>query len=421
MKYILFFLLGACLQAGALDAQVKYDGWFSAVQLFRMEDSSRLEIDTGICAPCFRDMNGDGKDDLLVGEFGNLLCPGGERADKAHPYVQGRCRVYWNYGTNEHPVYRDFAWLEAEGAPLFVPITCCVGMTPVFGDVDGDGTEELLSGSYPGELYCWKPLGGIRFGRPEILKYTDGTPIRIGYASTVFPYDLDGDGREDLLIAGLYDGIFWAKNAGGMRFEKARPILHPETGKPLEAGHAVMQDWDHDGKADLLYGAALRGNVYWCRNEGELKFAAPEALVEIPEDMEQMGVAGEELPCHGDKTRLCIYDYNKDGKPDIVLGANQYESVPLDDSVFQKLLNDPEVVAMRQEEKKWAKKLKRYTDKDLYQLDTCPEGVPEKLFLQWKKVADKLMQVEQRILSEKEIEAGGKAGGFGCIWVYCRK
>lgn len=420
MKYFYFFLLGICLQVQGAYAQVKYEQWFSGVKLFRLEDSARLEINTGICAPCFRDMNGDGKVDLLVGEFGNELCPG-EDAAKSHPYVQGRCRIYWNYGTNEQPVYRDFTWLESGGKPLFVPITCCVGMTPVFGDLDGDGTDELLSGSYPGPLYRWKMLGGIRFGEPEVLKYTDDTPVQVGYASTVFPYDIDGDGRLDLLITGLYDGVYWAKNAGNMRFEKAQPILNPATGKAIEAGHAVLYDWDADGKADLLCAAGSGGNIFWCRNTGDHTFATPQALIEADEAMSPCGMVGQELQCHGDKNRLCVYDYNGDGKPDLVIGSNQYESVPMNDDFFVTVMKDEEVLAIRKQEEKLRQKMKRYTKQDLCDVEICPEGVPEKLFAQWKKLSQKSTDILQRKLMEQEIAAGGRAGAFGCIWVYYRK
>lgn len=120
-----------------------------------MSDSSVLKINTGSCGATFYDMNGDGKDDLVVGEFGEVLCPGQDPKEKK-PFVQGRCRVYLNYGTKECPVYKDFKWLETNGQPLYVPITCCVPMVPAFADIDGDGVDELFSGCYPGIFICGK-------------------------------------------------------------------------------------------------------------------------------------------------------------------------------------------------------------------------------------------------------------------------
>lgn len=128
---------------------------FSRYEILHMSDSSVLKINTGSCGATFYDMNGDGKDDLVVGEFGEVLCPGQDPKEKK-PFVQGRCRVYLNYGTKECPVYKDFKWLETNGQPLYVPITCCVPMVPAFADIDGDGVDELFSGCYPGDIYMWK-------------------------------------------------------------------------------------------------------------------------------------------------------------------------------------------------------------------------------------------------------------------------
>ncbi|MEI3421691.1 MAG: hypothetical protein V8R91_11930 [Butyricimonas faecihominis] len=53
-------------------------------------------------------------------------------------------------------MYKDFKWLETNGQPLYVPITCCVPMVPAFADIDGDGVDELFSGCYPGIFICGK-------------------------------------------------------------------------------------------------------------------------------------------------------------------------------------------------------------------------------------------------------------------------
>lgn len=75
----------------------------------------------------------------------------------------------------------------------------------------------------PGIFICGKKGANGEYVDQVIIKLADGKPINIGYASTVFPGDVDGDGKIDLLIAGLYDGLFWARNTGTkevFRFEK---------------------------------------------------------------------------------------------------------------------------------------------------------------------------------------------------------
>ena len=58
-------------------------------------------MDVGHSAPYVCDWNGDGKPDLLVGQFG-----------------QGRLRVYLNTGTREEPKYDGFTWFKVTGGEV---------------------------------------------------------------------------------------------------------------------------------------------------------------------------------------------------------------------------------------------------------------------------------------------------------------
>jgi hypothetical protein len=58
----------------------------------------------GHSAPFVGDFDGDGKRDLLVGQ-----------------YDEGRLRVYRNRGDNGRPRFQDFTWFEADGQPGRVP------------------------------------------------------------------------------------------------------------------------------------------------------------------------------------------------------------------------------------------------------------------------------------------------------------
>jgi len=70
------------------------------VRLFGGDDAVRVES-PGYAAPCWADIDADGKKDLLVGQFNN-----------------GKIRVYKNLGNNK---LASAEWLQAEGATAQVP------------------------------------------------------------------------------------------------------------------------------------------------------------------------------------------------------------------------------------------------------------------------------------------------------------
>lgn len=418
MKKLLVLITLICLGWNSGFTQTRYDKYFSRCEIVQLNDSV-LRVNTGCIGATIRDMDGDGKDDLVIGEFGEIRCPGQEKAQK--PYVQGRCRVYKNYGTNTRPVYKDFKWLEENGQPLYVPITCCVPMTPSFADMDGDGVPELFSGCYDGEIYTWKQGENGEFADKKMILLADGSPLKIGHAATVFPGDVDGDGLIDLLITGLYDGVFFAKNTGtkeAYRFEKAEPVVCGTEGKKIEANHAVWYDWDGDGRLDIVYGAYFGGNVYWCRGT-ENGYAEPELLIERPERV-QPGVASGEG--HGDKPKICIYDYDGDGKDDLVLATEVWEHTGNDDmgpDFFERLMSDERLVEPGKAVKELVKKMAKYTDNLPQDKNSTPDArIPKELYEKWLEASNEYDDRLQRIMMEM---SGGPAKNVGIIWVYYRK
>ena len=63
-----------------------------------------IDVAIGHAAPFMADLDKDGKDDLLVGQFG-----------------KGRLRIYKNVGSQQEPEFRSFDWLMAEKEIASVP------------------------------------------------------------------------------------------------------------------------------------------------------------------------------------------------------------------------------------------------------------------------------------------------------------
>ena len=114
-----------------------------------------IDVTTGHAAPYVHDFDGDGVRDLLVGEFGSAPFRGetSGTSGPGHAWVAGKLRFYPNHGTDHEPRYEGFTYVQAGGADAQVPITCCVSFVPQFIDFTGDGIDDLVSGSYPGDIY----------------------------------------------------------------------------------------------------------------------------------------------------------------------------------------------------------------------------------------------------------------------------
>jgi len=278
------------------------------------------------------DFNHDGVKDLLVGEFGDIPLEGMLDDPVYGNFMQGRCRIYINHGSHEKPVYSNYEWLMAGDKPAFVPITCCIGFTPRIKDLDGDGVDDVLTGSYPGELYFFKGLGKKRFSLPEVIMDEQGDSLNVAHSTVVEPFDYDNDGDLDLLISTRMDGTFLSVNIGSCSnpiFKKGVKLNLPQYDyiyAPLKeprksrVSHAHPVDWDNDSLFDLVCGTE-EGHLVWYKNSGTKK--KPEFLKAETLFTSQGGwgnVEGEPLIPLGVRCKVYAHDYNLDGKMDLIVG-----------------------------------------------------------------------------------------------------
>ena len=284
-------------------------------------------IDTGLhwghSSPCIEDLDGDGLDDLILGDFG------------------GHFQFYKNVGSNPEPVYKNQGKIQADGEDAKVRIYCCVGGQPRFVDLNGDGIRDFISSSYdPGYCYYFRGLPDHKFAAPVELKDQAGEPVQSfvkpkqnfqSFGSFYTPVDWDNDGDFDLLI-GCFDGHLKLRINEGTA-EKYAFATNNQTveagGKPLEVEKhccPVVVDWDQDGLWDLLAGSD-EGSVTWFKNVGSKtapEFATGEILVPKHAGSGTNGynqVIWNENGIHpGIRAQIEVVDYNRDGKLDLILG-----------------------------------------------------------------------------------------------------
>lgn len=187
-------------------------------------------------------------------------------------------------------------------------------------DLDGNGTLDIVSGSWPGEIYVFDRKRNGVYQLPGILA-VGGKPLNVGKASAVAVADWNGDGTLDLVVGNIEGQVHLIPNTG-RKPQWGKPKRLEADGKPIvavsgDAGPCVA-DWDGDGLPDLILGAGS-GAVQWFRNTGTRiapKLAKPVDLVRAP-DKETTGKAPA-----GPATRAkpAVVDWNGDGRLDLLVG-----------------------------------------------------------------------------------------------------
>jgi len=148
--------------------------------------------------PVLFDENGDGKKDLLVGTHGYYL----------NGSTKGRLTLYRNIGTNTVPSFslitRDYASVSSQSLN---------GAMPTLGDVDGDNDLDMIIGNMTGQIYLLTNTAGslapCSFSINPTALFTTTSAIA---APQLF--DIDQDGKLDLMIGCKNGRIFYYRNIG---------------------------------------------------------------------------------------------------------------------------------------------------------------------------------------------------------------
>jgi len=160
--------------------------------------------------PVLYDINGDGLPDLLIGNFGYYDSSYYKEGFLNSVYTS-KIAYYKNVGTLNNPLFHlvtdDFANLSS----LHLK-----GIYPTFGDIDGDGSDDMIIGNSDGTIIFFKntaaPHTDPVYAQPQ-LHYKN---IKTGSFSTPQLFDLDKDGLKDLIIGEQNGNLSYFKNTGSV-------------------------------------------------------------------------------------------------------------------------------------------------------------------------------------------------------------
>lgn len=267
--------------------------------------------------PVFFDHNGDGLLDLVVGNYGYRQVP-----DRPDVFVSSLALLE-NVGTATAPAFefitRNYAGIDEN---IWSIPDKRLGLKPAFGDLDGDGDQDMVIGDEEGFLHYFTndpTEEGVaqfslreQFMRPE-LGATNLPPIDPQQFSMPTLADVNKDGLLDLLIGTKRGTIAYWENTGTAtqyRFEEKHQawgaIEVSLNGVPN--GYAIPQVITLNGMDMVVVGSESGLLRWYAINPDDLLGA----FTEVTTDAQQLGQLTFSSPA--------IADIDGDGLLDIVSG-----------------------------------------------------------------------------------------------------
>lgn len=236
---------------------------------------------------------GSDKTPAFVGEEENSQYSSGRQAMVGDDYLV----------LQPYPDYKSLA------SPIELPYRAF----PSVYDMDGDGIKDIVSGSFDGAIYFYKGKKSENswdFEKATKLKLENGTFINLGSYSAPVLYDMNKDGKMDLIVGNGDGELLLLINKGNQMFGNPQTLVKNK--KDIKIISPEIIDLDADGTDDLVCGDE-KGNLYFYKGKtvnGRVSFGEGVILKDSNGNVINAGTFASPRG----------FDYDGDGKLELVVG-----------------------------------------------------------------------------------------------------
>lgn len=239
---------------------------FNLIQNNFLQDNM-IEVGEG-AYPVFFDVDNNGLQDLLVGNFGYYNSSGLYKSNLSY---------YQNIGTQTQPAFqlitRNYAGIEA------LQFT---NVFPAFGDIDADNVPEMILGEHNGSLVLFENNASVGQPASFVLSQPSYQNIDVGLDATPQLFDINNDGLLDLIIGERNGNLNYYKNTGTAQ----SPVFTLETAnfggvdtrtEGFTVGYSTPFFFRYNNTIQLFTGSES-GDIFQYNNI-EQTLAAPDSIV----------------------------------------------------------------------------------------------------------------------------------------------
>lgn len=220
---------------------------------------STIDVGTG-SHPTLVDVTGDGLNDLVIGNFGYY--------QPAYQF-KSTLTVYQNIGTATNPIFEfltdDFSNLSTQNFQ---------GVFPAFGDLNNDGTIDLILGDISGNLHYFRNTALPNSPADFQVEELNLAGIDVGQYAAPALFDVNQDGLLDLVVGEKNGNLNYFENTGSA----SNPAFSSTPTNANFGGVNVTQPYEffgystpvlvqpNDSLETYLFCGSNRGTIYMYNN-----------------------------------------------------------------------------------------------------------------------------------------------------------